>query len=323
MEKITLKGGSLSSTSLIIIDKKKFVRKEVSVTKNREYGYQRWYSQLKRIQRYNVIFPGLYPQLIEYGLLGDDIAYFDIEYIENSQTGYEFLLNETNTRKIEIFFENLILSMNLMHEKKFSSTPSSINLYLMEEVDRKIMDCMAEKSILEELTVDFFLIDNKKIKNIINNINIYKTIFTSSYNQSGECFTHGNITLENIMYDHINNKIKFIDPYDENIIDSKLAEYSQILQSSNAKYEFINNNNVCIDSFYSNNKIFGLDYFNELFNKFLKDSLTVDEIKIVKLFEISQFIRMLPFKLEIDKHSMLKFIKVASILMNQYKNEYQ
>jgi hypothetical protein len=69
MKKISLKGGSLSRTSLIIENKKKFVRKEVSLKLNREYGYQRWYSQLKRIHRYNKIFPKLFPELIDFGLL--------------------------------------------------------------------------------------------------------------------------------------------------------------------------------------------------------------------------------------------------------------
>ena len=60
-----------------------------------------------------------------------------------------------------------------------------------------------------------------------------------------------------------------------------------------------------------------------LFNKFLKRSLTKKNLKVVKLFEISQFIRMLPFKLQVNKKSMIKFTMVASLLFEKYLDEYR
>ena len=47
-----LKGGSLSRTGVI---NETYVRKEVDLHSDIEYGYNRWYSQLKRLQRYNMI----------------------------------------------------------------------------------------------------------------------------------------------------------------------------------------------------------------------------------------------------------------------------
>lgn len=45
MRKTRLKGGSLSGTYLCQPDHgEPFVRKEVSLVHNREYGFQRWYS---------------------------------------------------------------------------------------------------------------------------------------------------------------------------------------------------------------------------------------------------------------------------------------
>jgi hypothetical protein len=141
MKQIPLKGGSFSSTNLIIQKKKKFVRKKISLKKDREYGYQRWYTQLKRIQRYNKIFPNLFPELLNYGMLNNNTAFFDIQYIENSLTGYDFLLKESSKKKINKFFVKLIDCMHIMHSIKFTGSLNSINLYLEEEVDRKIKDC--------------------------------------------------------------------------------------------------------------------------------------------------------------------------------------
>ena len=61
------KGGSLSSTNLMEESGKLFVRKSVSLIDNREYGFQRWYSQLKKLQRYSVMYPNLFPPVLNYG----------------------------------------------------------------------------------------------------------------------------------------------------------------------------------------------------------------------------------------------------------------
>jgi hypothetical protein len=120
-------------------------------------------------------------------------------------------------------------------------------------------------------------------------------------------------------------KITFIDPYEENIIDSKLAEYSQILQSSNSLYELYNSEKVAIHGNQVSiikNVPYGLEYFNRLFKSFIKERLTPDEIKIVKLLEISQFVRMLPFKMEIDEDKMLFFYALGSSLFHDLKLEW-
>ena len=53
LERRLLKGGSLAGTYVITTSSGQYVRKEISLVENREYGYQRWYSQLKRLQRYH------------------------------------------------------------------------------------------------------------------------------------------------------------------------------------------------------------------------------------------------------------------------------
>jgi hypothetical protein len=147
-------------------------------------------------------------------------------------------------------------------------------------------------------------------------------LFNKVYKNPFECFTHGNITLENLLYDEYENKLYFIDPYEENIIDSPLTEYSQIFQSSNSKYEIYNELDIKIENnilYIDNQTNFGLDYFNSLFKKYLVGELTNDQYISVNLFEVSQFIRMLPFKKEIDKNKMLFFYVLASKLFTDIK----
>jgi len=140
-----------------------------------------------------------------------------------------------------------------------------------------------------------------------------------------ETFTHGNITLENLLYIPNEKKFIFIDPYEENIIDSCLAEYSQLLQSSNAKYEIYNRQEQYI---LSGNRIElhvdknkSIDYFNDKLLSYLKSHFNKEDYIMIRLLEISQFIRMLPFKMEVDEKKMIFFYGLASKLFDDLLNE--
>ncbi len=78
MKTIELKGGSLSKTYWI--PEQNIVRKEISRTENREYGFVRWYSQLMKLQHFNQIYPGLFPEVVGVGSTGVD-AWFDLQYL--------------------------------------------------------------------------------------------------------------------------------------------------------------------------------------------------------------------------------------------------
>lgn len=317
LSKIPLKGGSLSGTYLIIDNESKYVRKEASLSKNREYGFQRWYSQLKRLQRYSIMFPGVFPKVLKYGQ-DEDFAYFDIEYMENYVTAYDFLISTNDNEKVSKFLDSLIKTMDKMHGTQIKSNTETIYLYVREEVEQKLLDCNSNENFNNFLKYDEIIFNNEKVPSFAKQLDRYKKMF-DVYANPFETFTHGNLTLENILYSPEEDKVVFIDPYEENIIDSALGDYSQVLQSCNAKYEIYNSRKETV----INNKITinttsysGLDYFNEIFNKFLKQRCNEDQYTIVKLLEISQFLRMLPFKMVINENKMFLFYGLASKLFN-------
>lgn len=320
-----LKGGSLSATYMMqdvhLYDNKLFVRKEVSLKENREYGFQRWYSQLKRLQRYAIIFPGLFPSVLKYGS-NDDFAYFDMEFIESAVNAYDYLANEKDPNKIDLFFNELKNKMNVLHSIEFDSCRDAMNLYIHEEVTQRIKDSLNNTLFAQFIEYDNIKFNNELVTSFYTSLESYISMMNSTYTNNKETLSHGNLTLENILYIPNTNTIVFIDPYEENIIDSKLADYSQLLQSCNSKYEMLNaslpnvvNNEVTtIDR-----KNYGLDYFNDLLHDFLSKSLSVDDYKSVRLLEISQFIRMLPFKSEVDPSKMILFYSLASKLFNDIR----
>ncbi len=312
------KGGSLSSTSLIEINETKYVRKSISLTKNREYGFQRWYSQLKKLQRYSLLFPNLFPPIVKFEM-ENDMAYYDMPYIENSCNAQEFIRDCTDTKQLDKFFEELQKNMNKLYEYKFNSN-ADINLYIHEEVEQKLNDCNANKTFIDFLKYKEIYFNGIKCDSFLHILDKYKRLFNECYSRTYEVLTHGNITLENLLYVPTTNNIIFIDPYEENIIDSDLCEYSQLLQSSNAKYEIYNTKNAIIQDNHINLVIpeyYGINYINNKILEYINYHYNYDDRISIRLFEISQFIRMLPFKMAIDESKMIFFYGLASYLFKQ------
>lgn len=326
IKKIKLKGGSLSGTYLCTDEAgDRFVRKEVSLVKNREYGFQRWYSQLKRLQRYQSLFPGLFPRLYFYAKRGGK-AYFDIEYIEESETVFDFLRKNPSKEKIDTLFETLISTTDYMHSRgEINSNIEAIDLYIYEEVVQKMQACMNNKLFKELAEKKYIYLNGQRLCGLYHSIDQFKKFCHKSYVTPKEVFTHGNMTLENILYQPKNNKIIFIDPYEENIIDSKFSEYSQILQSTSSHYEIYNSVKAHVDGNLIDVSIevpSGIEYFNGKFESFIDANFSSADMRMIRLFEVSQYARMLPFKMEVNEEKMALFYAVGSNLFHKIKNNW-
>ena len=319
-----LKGGSLAATYLIETPRISYVRKQIDRTVEREYGFQRWYSQLKRLQRYDVMFPDLFCKVIDYGTIDNGrLAFFDLKYYENALNVQEYLMTCQDSNEINNIFNLIIDGMKTLHSVHISSFENSINLYLEEEVEQRLQDSLEDVEFREYCSRKKVIFQNEEIASFSSLYEQYKKETIYIYKSPIESFTHGNITLENILYLPSEGRIVFIDPYEENIIDNKYNEYSQILQSCSSCYEIYNSMDISPDNRANIGEIVlevprGISEFNDLFMSYLRQNLTDNEIRIVKAFEISQFIRMLPFKIKGDKEKAFLFYCLASQLTNDF-----
>tara|TARA_Y100000816_G_scaffold289291_2_gene275466 strand:- start:538 stop:1512 length:975 start_codon:yes stop_codon:yes gene_type:complete len=310
MNKIKLKGGSLSSTYLCRINDHQFVRKTINLDENREYGYVRWYSQLKKIQRFNSLLPDLFPRVLNVSFLENE-AFFDIEYFENYKDLKSLLLNEDfDNSQISKINKSLWAAFDMLHSNKLNVNSNSSTLYFKEEVLTKLKDALKYKIFDDFTHFNNFKIDNKVVPNLINRIDEIENTF-SNISLSSEEYIHGNPTLENTLYSIDEDRIIFIDLYEESVIDSKLLDYSQVLQCSRSLYGLINDNDVVIDEnicSHDNKVPSAMKLFNALFLDELRkrevDMITID------LLEASQFIRMLPFKCAAGEYQKAKYFYV-------------
>ncbi len=319
-----LKGGSLSGTYLLAGEGgEKRVRKNVSLLENREYGFVRWHSQLKRLQRFGELFPGVFPKVLEVGR-EDSHAYFDIEFIEGSISGFEFLAGNPPEEEIRCYFNALVETMDRLHGVRRPSSPKALDLYLCEEMERPLSICGEDEAFRTFLRHPTLFFDGVEVPSMRNSLPALYELAARDYRNAWECYTHGNLTLENTLWVPAERRIWFIDPYEENIADTVYNEYSQVLQSSNSLYEVRNSLRPKVEG----NRV-GLALppypairrFNEMFWEFLRERLTEPEIRIVRLYEVSQFTRMLPFKLRVGRDKMVFFYSLASFLAHRLLEE--
>ncbi len=320
-----LKGGSLNCTALRSYDDGvSVVRKSVSRNSDREYGFVRWYSQFKRLQRYDAVFPGLFPHLVEVGK-DESNAFFDMEYIDGAVDVKRWLSEPQSDTDIRSLHEGVWRAMDSMHEyTTFESYGGSLSLYFEEEVGQRLRDAMTHVPFRRFCEYDTIIINGERCESLLRNLDWLRDTF-SRLRLDRECYTHGNATLENILYVPSTRRVVFIDPYEENVVDCREAEYSQILQCSNQLYGFINDRAVKV----SGNEVafeeqipLAFHSFNTLFLSELKRRLSAEGMLIVRLLEASQFTRMLPFKVlagHMDK--AMYFYGVACRLVQSIRRE--
>ena len=319
--KITkLKGGSLSSTSLYEDGNKKFVRKSIDTKRNREYGYVRWYSQLKKLQRFGET--GLFPKVLDVGTT-DKGAYFDIEYLEGYRDIKTILTEDTLTEsQIEKINEAVWCAFDNLHRKMYLPIKGAGSLYFKEEVMQKLSDAFKyEKfyNFYESGLFDTFEYNGHITYGIQNFLPELENFF-GELNLTTEESIHGNPTLENMMYSFKEDRVVFIDPYEESCLDSRLLDYSQVLQCSRSHYGYITDRGVTVvgpsvgyHGSIPNNFI--------VFNNLFEDRIDPADKKTIDVLEATQFIRMLPFKCaagETEK-AMFFYVHACHLLSKVFK----
>ncbi len=321
MSIVQLKGGSLSSTFLV---DQRFIRKEISTKSDREYGYVRWYSQLKKLQRYAKSFPDLFPKVLEVGYKGDR-AYFDIEYFPDAVDIKNLFINKNlEINEIEKINSALWSAFNELHSMTFAANKGACSLYFKEEVSQKLADAkQASKEFSDFCNYEIYSYNGQTVPNLENHFHKLETFF-SHINLPEEQFIHGNPTLENTLYIEKENRIVFIDLYEESIIDSKFLDYSQVLQCSRSHYGFLNDNEKQVQGNTVSHNLSippSFNSFNSCFEGRLKQELNDKEMLLVNILEATQFIRMLPFKCYAGNLNDAKFFYVhACYLLSKIYN---
>ena len=307
---LPLKGGSLSNTYRL--PQYDLVCKEVVRDKNREYGFVRWYSQLKKLQRYNTQYPNLFPKVLGVNVDGTT-AGFKMEYMKGFRDIKNILANDTLTdEQIFRISQAVWKGLNQLHSVTHDPIPGAGKLYFEEEVWQKLKDAIAIPEFAEFHAHGTYEYNGRIVQGIGASFHDLENFF-SELTLIQEENIHGNPTLENILYSFEEDRVVFIDVYDESMIDTRFLDYAQVLQCSRSHYGYINDNQVEIGGLSVTHRLQIPKNF-ETFNYHFESEIAEPRTKeIVDVFEATQFIRMLPFKVltgNIDSMKKAKFFYV-------------
>jgi hypothetical protein len=312
-----LKGGSLSRTQIVDRGGELFVRKSISALDNREYGLVRWQSQVRKIQLLENVLGDLIVPITSLGL-DKDFYFYEMPYIyggQNCATALE--MGESP----ELIASEVLQILDQLTMFAYKSVHGAMSVYIAEEVEGPMLRA---REIL--LTNGNFFSDTEtknlfdEIDKALAKLSVLKLKFTScSINQT---LTHGNLTLENILWDSKQKRLVLIDPYAETYCENINGDFSQLLQSSESGYESIvkefNLTGISNVMVYPENTIPNI-YFE--FAKEIK-SLVVEKSwydeELTNVFHSSQFTRMFPFKLEHDVRQAYAFLVHGVNLLLRY-----
>ncbi len=295
----TFKGGSLSSTKLIEHPKFGYcILKTVSTEQNREYGFVRFSSQIKRHNILKSYEPELFPEILEVGI--DEFsknAYAIYEYKKDFIPIIQFLLGKPNNQDIKKSVDNLINSLNKLNNHKLQrcNPQGSFDYYIKEEI---LYPIRKYKEIFDQVSLYFNDLEIKNTDQLENEVlNTFNLIKEDELKES--CLIHGNSTLENILIHPVTLEIIYIDPYDETYIDLRASDLSQILQCSKYYYGIKMINKDFEPE--TQNFVFP-NTSNEfaIFNSFVEKKIEKMSINsnLIKLLTTSQFTRLLPFRIK-------------------------
>lgn len=317
----TYKGGSLSSTTLIEHPLfGKVVCKEVSTEKNREYGFVRFNSQIKRHLLLSSIEKSLYPKILQVGINNKlQKAFCIYEFKENFIPLIDFLNSrDLNDKQVENAVINTKLSLDKIHNFKsnFNDPPGTLNYYVEEEMIRPLITYKAildqDKLIFENRDVTKTEIFIEKIRNKLEKIK----------DSPKTTYVHGNSTLENILINPLTLNICFIDVYDETYLNSPVSDYSQILQCSKYFYGLkmrepkIENQITNLFNFKLVKGPYNLTLFNKFFEKLIFHEMISEHL--ISLMCASQFTRLLPFRIQSgDLYNAKYFFSLADYIISK------
>ena len=112
-----------------------------------------------------------------------------------------------------------------------------------------------------------------------------------------------------MLYSFEEDRVVFIDLYEESIIDSKFLDYAQVLQCSRSYYGYINDRDVVVKQSSVSHNLKPPKNF-DTFNFYFEAKLPNNWIKLIDVLEATQFIRMLPFKCRAGEVHKAKFFYV-------------
>tara|TARA_Y100000816_G_scaffold83854_1_gene57531 strand:+ start:1919 stop:4009 length:2091 start_codon:yes stop_codon:yes gene_type:complete len=315
------KGNSFSSTYLLKKENTTFVRKYIKKFPKTLEHCERLKRQCEDLKRFRYYDKNLVPKILnECDTLYD--YYLDLEYLSNHKQLDEFNIGIQH-KVLHTLLERL--ASNVYCYKKRNNSIDFIEDFFNTKIYPKLKEFEKECDVMSYLiNTDTVKINDKSyygLRKIFNLLNIH------NFNSEWINPIHGDLTLENILYNEKNEDIKLIDMEGSRYVDSCYFDLGKIFQSIVSNYKEWNdlkvvvydktlNNIKCVDKYFDCENS---DY-DTICNLFCKIMEVNDKKVIFKkgiFFMATYFIRFVQFRRKISEEHGIFAIIMAIVWLNK------
>lgn len=302
-----LKGGSFATVFLIKKNNKILVRKYIEKKEETKVHYETLRRQLDELKRFDFYSSNSVPKIYDV-FESEDEFYFDMEYLENfiELAHLDFdKVKQLIPRVVKMLTEDIHCYSKSIDGIKwlshFITEKISSKFILLENIGPKFAELLNSK---------YCSINNKSVKGLRY---YFESLNMHIYAPSKVCPVHGDLTLENILYNEETDSIRLIDQSGARYMEPREFDSAKMLQSLLARYEtwdsrewlvtIDSNGNIKIPEEFLNLNIdsykFMLQTFGENTDENFKKSL---------FFLATYFVRMIPFLLKkSESHALCGF----------------
>jgi len=324
-----MSANSFAKTYLLKNGEKHFVRKHIF-----KEGREKHYGQLKRqkndIERMNFIAKGVCPKI--YCEHDSDIEYYyDMEYL----SGYK-PLSEFDDEGVVLFALEKILDVMRSSIYTYSTRVDPL-VWVHEFLQEKIYPKFTSFSLLGE---DFLtIIESEEIwineKKYVGLRKLFDLLDFQDLGPREISIVHGDLTLENILYNNENKDVRLIDMDGSRLFDAKELDLGKQAQSIIANYQswkslegsnLIRSVNIEQKKFITEEKNYihiNTQLSNNLFDRW-SSILSVpqrDTIRKAYFYMSTYFIRFVPFRLQLGREHGIYSLLMAIVWLNKLITE--
>lgn len=299
-----LKGGSFASVYLIKKNNTLLVRKYIDKIKETEIHYdtlKRQYDDLKRFEYYS---PNITPKMLG-SYENENDFYYDMEYLKDYNE-----LNHYSSDIIKTVVRDVMDKMSkdiYCYSKKINGS-EWLQAFLKEKIYSKYnyLDSLDE-NVCSVMNSESITINGKNVSGI-------KSFFNSSISTDllpdEVSPIHGDLTLENILYNETNKDFRLIDTSGSRYVDVKEMDLAKLLQSLLSKYETWDSRETLVTVIGPKEFLISSDFLNTekenyefIFSMYASSDVM---FKRAKFFLGAYFVRMIPFlQKRSSQHSLL------------------
>ena len=320
-----MSANSFAKTYLVNLNGRTFVRKHI-FKKNNEKHYNVLKRQKTDLERFNFLVPGICPPVLSE--VDNEIEYYyDMQYLPSY-----FMASDYRSSEQKITILNKLLSKLDKHVYSFSKQVDGdkwMNDFLKEKIYPKFENySLLNKEFRVIIQSEEITINNKKYVGLEK---LFQSLPYSQLSPKTISVVHGDLTLENIMYDYLSGEIKLIDMDGSRLFDAKELDLGKMSQSIISKYsswknlscsELVNMIDIKERSFFVNDEYFYAPD-SELQDELIKQwenilDETYENVFYKACFYMSTyFIRFVPFRMQLGKEHGIFALLMATVWLNK------